>query len=381
MAHVPFTHLCRLCLLASAVSLIVPSIGSAVEFVVVGPRAVGMGGAGVAVTTDSLATYWNPAGLAQSEGFDIRVQASGQGIDRGGILDTLDDIDNINDSDISAANQNRLQGLLDNLNGSSLSALAAAGLYIKGSWGDHVLGLNVSNVGTGGSFAPTPTTAVVAGGVLDINGQLQVNFLEARQVALSYAYALWEKKVSLGVTAKVIQGVAYNRGIDVDNAEDDFDLSDELKNSKTSYEFGIDVGALIRPLPWLQLGVVGKDLNTPSFNAPGGGTFKLRPQVRGGLALQPFSATTITFDADITKNKTLLPDIRSRVLSLGAEQGLFEVVFLRAGVLKDVEDAKSQFTPTAGVGLRLWALQFDAGAGYDFNERGVLGSFSLGLTF
>ncbi|HET9312639.1 MAG TPA: hypothetical protein VFO04_01450, partial [Nitrospira sp.] len=34
------------------------------EFVIVGPRAMGMGGAGVAITTDALATYWNPAGLA-----------------------------------------------------------------------------------------------------------------------------------------------------------------------------------------------------------------------------------------------------------------------------------------------------------------------------
>ena len=41
----------------------------AVEFVVVGPRAAGMGGAGVAVTTDAYATYWNPAGLAMIEIF------------------------------------------------------------------------------------------------------------------------------------------------------------------------------------------------------------------------------------------------------------------------------------------------------------------------
>jgi len=41
-----------------------------VVFVIVGPRAVGMGGAGVAVTTDSLATFWNPAGLAGGLRFD-----------------------------------------------------------------------------------------------------------------------------------------------------------------------------------------------------------------------------------------------------------------------------------------------------------------------
>ena len=360
--------------------VVFPNWSAAVEFVVVGPRAVGMGGAGVAVTTDSLATYWNPAGLALSEGFDIRLQASGQGIDRAGIRETLEDIDDIDDSDISAANQNRLQNLLDNLNGSSLSALAAVGLYAKGHWGEHVIGLNISDVGTGGSFTTTPLTAVVSGGMLDVNGELQVSFLEARQVALSYAYAFLEKKISLGVTAKVIQGAAYNRGIDVDD-NDDFDLSDELKNAKKSYEFGVDVGVLIRPFSWLQVGVVGKDLNKPSFNAPGGGKFKLRPQARGGIALLPFSGTTVTVDADITNNKTLVPGIRSRVISAGVEQGLFEVVFLRAGVLKNVEDAQSNFTPTAGLGVRLWAFQFDVGAGYDFDDQGALGSFSLALTF
>ena len=37
------------------------------EWIVVGPRAVGMGGAGVAVTRGPLATYWNPAAMAGME--------------------------------------------------------------------------------------------------------------------------------------------------------------------------------------------------------------------------------------------------------------------------------------------------------------------------
>jgi hypothetical protein len=52
-----------------------------------------------------LATYWNPGSLALTQTVDILVQASGQGIDRLGIRETLEDIDNINDSDISAGRQ------------------------------------------------------------------------------------------------------------------------------------------------------------------------------------------------------------------------------------------------------------------------------------
>ena len=358
-----------------------PKVSVAVEFVIVGPRAVGMGGAGVAVTTDSLATYWNPAGLALTQTVDVRLQGSAQGIDRLDIRETLEDIDDINDNDISPANQARLQNLLNDLNGASLSALAAAGLYFKGHYGDHAFGLNISDVGTGGSFTSTPLTAVVSGSQLDVNGELQLNFLEARQLAASYAYALFDKMVSIGITGKVIQGAAYSRGLDVQDTEESFDISDELKNSKKTTRFGLDLGAMIHPTSWLQIGIVGKDLNKPSFNAPGGGKFKLRPQVRGGVAFIPFSSTTVSVDADLTKNKTLIPGLRSRVMSLGIEQGIFEVLYLRGGALKNVEDAKSRITPTAGLGLHLGAFHFDVGGGYDFDDRGVLGSFSLALAF
>jgi len=65
----------------------------ATEFAIVGPRALGMGGAGVATTSDALATYWNPAGLVMSQSVDVHVQALTHLVDRLGVQDTLDDID------------------------------------------------------------------------------------------------------------------------------------------------------------------------------------------------------------------------------------------------------------------------------------------------
>ena len=59
-----------------AASMLSPVTVMAVEFALVGPRAIGMGGVGVAVTTDALATYWNPAGLAMKQSVDFRIQGS-----------------------------------------------------------------------------------------------------------------------------------------------------------------------------------------------------------------------------------------------------------------------------------------------------------------
>lgn len=80
------------CIVVVACTLIASLQASAVEWATVGARAVGMGGAGVAVTSDAYATYWNPAGLAMTKTIDIRVMFSAQSIDRLGVSDTLEDI-------------------------------------------------------------------------------------------------------------------------------------------------------------------------------------------------------------------------------------------------------------------------------------------------
>ncbi|OLD41982.1 MAG: hypothetical protein AUI21_00730 [Nitrospirae bacterium 13_1_40CM_2_62_10] len=103
---------------------------------------------------------------------DIRVQASAQLIDRGDVKDTLDDINSIDLT--NPANLARLQGLLNTLNRGTVSGVGAAGLYWKGYFGDQAFGFNISDVATGGEFAPTPLTASCAPLPCTVNGQLTV---------------------------------------------------------------------------------------------------------------------------------------------------------------------------------------------------------------
>ena len=124
----------------------------ALEFVSVGPRATGMGGAGVAVTTDALATYWNPAGLAMTQTVDVRIQGGGQAIDRLGIADAVHDLEYFNPTDPNAAA--KAQDIANRINkpGANVSVNGSAGLYIKGHLGEHAFGVNISDVATGGGF-------------------------------------------------------------------------------------------------------------------------------------------------------------------------------------------------------------------------------------
>jgi hypothetical protein len=347
----------------------------------------------VAVTTDAHATYWNPAGLAMAKTIDIRASASLQGIDRMGLKDTIQDIDDFNTGDASPANINKANEIANRINrpGASLSAIGAAGLYVKGYFGEHAFGFNVSDVATAGMFVSRPVRVTCTGvgspncgagstGV-SLDGQMALNGLEARQAVASYAYAFMERMFSIGISGKLIQGAAYTGTATIQGGSD-ISLSDNLGKAKTTTAFGIDAGAMFRPSSWLRIGIVGRDINRPSFDAPNGQKFYLDPQVRGWVAVNPWPTLTLTADADVTKNRTLVPDIKSQIVSVGAEQTILsELLALRLGAFKNTADANSYITPTAGFGVRLFALRVDVGGGYDFRERGALASGTVALTF
>jgi hypothetical protein len=364
--------------LAALLLSLIPAHAFAVEFAVVGPRAAGMGGAGVAVTTDALATYWNPAGLAMTQTVDIRIQGTAQAIDRRGFRDAFNDIKDFSTPDPVAA-----QELANRINNANTSGIAAGGLYVKGHFGEHAFGFNVSDVATSGTFVDPGNRfrQVGSGATANVQGALLLKGLEARQAAFSYAYAFADKTFAIGVTGKIIQGAAYAGSVALQGGQD-LTLTENFGKANISTTYGIDVGAIYRPASWLRLAVVAKDLNQPEFDAPDGSTYKLNPQVRGGMAVNPYASLTLTADMDATSNKTFVPGQKSQMLSLGAEQTILsEFLSLRVGAFKNVQDAASSFTPTAGIGLRIYALRVDVGGGYDFRERGALASGSISLTF
>ena len=364
--------------------LMVPAQALAIEFVTAGPRAMGMGVAGVAVTTDALATYWNPAGLAMTQTVDVRFQGSGQVIDRLGIADAVHDLEKFNANDPNtAANFAKAQDIADRINrpGATVSINGSAGLYVKGRLGEHAFGLNISDVATGGAFVSTPAAAALNGSTVSLSGAMALRALEVRQAAFSYAYAFSDKMFSIGVTGKFLQGAAYSGNMGLSGGTN-VTIMDNFGKPTISTAFGIDVGAIYRPSSWLRFGLVAKDINQPTFDTPGGEELKLGPQVRGGVALNPYSSLTLTADVDATSNKTFVPGIKSQVLSLGAEHTIFsEFLSFRLGAFKNMKDAGTPFTPTAGLGLRLFAFRMDVGGGYDFREQGALISGSLSLTF
>jgi hypothetical protein len=187
--------------------------------------------------------------------------------------------------------------------------------------------------------------------------------------------------VCRAITAKVIQGASYNGSTDLQSGSG-VSTTDHFGKPTISTTYGIDIGAIYRPSSLIRFGIVAKDINTPTFDAAGGGELKLDPQVRAGVAINPYSSLTLTADVDVTSNKTFVPGVKSQLLSLGLEQTILsEFLSFRIGTFKNMQDASSPFVPTAGLGLRWFAFRADAGGGYDFREKGALVSASISFTF
>jgi len=390
------------------VLVIVPAASQAEQFAVVGPRALGMGGASVAAVNDSTAVYWNPAALADVRVVDIRIPAEAGAADHVGLKDTWSKINDINDQVQVAHDPAAIDetiGLLQDLDKPNTGAdvNASAGLLVSIPIAKSTLAISALGFGYAGLYPtidtlhlgtdPLTPATFVGGNDSAVTGIGIV----AKEPAVSFATSLVDK-LFIGVNAKMIYAETYVNSTTLrSNTFSNF--FDDLKNSKTSTNKGsIDAGILYVPAPSFRIGVVGRDLNSPSF--PVEGVFaekqangsvspvmkldeiKFDPQCRAGVAWLPFKTFTLAVDYDLTRNKTLIRGYEDQTAAIGLEKTfLSEYINLRIGAYKNTADSSAKTVYTAGLGLRLFALRLDFAGAYDFDKRQAQASVDLALRF
>jgi hypothetical protein len=366
-----------------------------------------MGGASVAAVNDSTAVYWNPAALADFRRVDIRIPAAIGIYDHMGLKDTWSKINDIYDQalagDTAAADQ--LKQLLNDLDKPNTGADidASAGLLISIPVSKSAMAISVLGLGYAG-LNPTVDTLnqnttnpaapdYIANNHTTVTG-IGIGAAEPT-VSLSTSFA---DKVFIGANAKMIYANTYvNTQIITSNTSNTF--VDDLKKSKTeSNKASLDVGILFAPVESFRIGVVGRDLNSPSFpveglvaqKQPSGDVttslvkseITFDPQYRAGIAWRPSNTFTVSADYDLTRNKTLTPGYENQTAAVGIEKTFFSEDFtVRAGAYKNTADSSSKTVYAAGLGLRLFALCVDVAGAYDFNERQGQVSIDLALRF
>jgi hypothetical protein len=249
----------------------------------VGERAMGMGGAFVAVADDSSATWWNPAGLAA-----------------GPFLD-------------AAAGWSRTEFRQD-------GEPRVRTTPVTVSLSTPPLGLRITNIQPAG-----PTVTPPAGREDGRVGVVQS--LRLHDLGVTLLRSVFTG-VHVGTTLKFLRGrVEHTTGDLGSTPEALLDLGDDASGGRSEWQFDADVGVLAVVGPW-RVGAVVRNLRAAEFGGEvGGDGIRLPRQGRVGVAFDGAAwhgsdaAWVVSADVDVASYATGTGD--RRAIAAGAERWLF----------------------------------------------------------
>ena len=392
----------------------------AMKFQTLGYKALGMGGASVANSASSLAAYNNPALLGQqknsaeiSAGVGVGVIDYGvlnelKKLDDNGYGDALDKAGN-NPGDLTTEEKNVLiegtEGII-NLDGEGVALEPQA--YI---------GVQLSNIGFGifestdANFLATvdqdhdklyfksDVTGTLKYSDLEGNDDITKDEYEARsieyalendltylnqkavalvEIPLAYGHRFNTRigKVMVGGAFKYMQAITINEHFKITDPAEKEENSDQTSQQKQSENFGIDLGLAYVPsfARSLTLGLVAKNLNSPSFDFGDGSKYTIEPLVRLGLSYQLFNTLEFAADLDLTSNKFIYEGVENRMMGGGVSYEPFSSFFLlalRAGAMKNLDNNDHLgliYTAGIGAGFKWFSLDLSAQAAQSTSE-------------
>jgi F plasmid transfer operon, TraF, protein len=252
----------------------------------VGSRALGMGGAFVAVADDATAVYWNPAGLASGP--------------PGGMT--------IGWVDFHSGNQH----------GPSVPGPGArqSKFVSLGTW---PIGLSYGSFQEGRLLPAS-------------NGATTVEVLRVSQFGATVLQSLMPGLV-VGSTLKYVRGSLISGPATGDSAHQAFANAAHLEGSSSSH-FDLDVGTMA-DFGRARLGLSLRNLHQPTFEADEETAIVLKRQARMGLAVLPTAGLTLAMDLDL--NTVDLRDGPRRNIAFGGENRFGRRWAFRGGVRWSLE--------------------------------------------
>ena len=304
--------------------LTVSTLALAQPVEVLGTRALGMGGAFVAVADDASATYWNPAGLAT--GAFVSVVLDGGPTERGG------------DEDSRRPGEPAREG-----------TAAFAGVSMP-SLGVSFYRLSDTRVG-----GPVRGIAGPGGLGSPIVPAIEATSLTTYQTAVTLVQSLGDH-VAVGTSLKYVHASASAGEVLLLGSTDPLDAAADLE-TEGSDTFDLDVGVMAFSGP-IRLGLVARNLRKPSFETPSGTRLALDRQVRTGVAWLPRPTLLVSVDADLTRTSGV--DGRDRSLAAGTEWWVLpRRVAVRGGLrVSTIDDARP--AGAGGVTVQVARMLIDA---------------------
>ncbi len=298
----------------------------------VGSRALGMGGAFVAVANDSTATWWNPAGLAAGPFLDM---SFGRAV--------ADQVEGGLEGGPASRNQSRWVSFASLPVGISHYRFQVTDIRAI----DPVEGLSANRQDRRAGVPPP----------------WQARSLSASQLGLTLVQTL-VPGIHAGATLKYVRGTI--RTLRREEASDDrplvkeqLDAGEALEGGEADSTFDVDLGLLATAGPF-RIGALVRHVKAPELGVEGA-SVTLARQSRAGVAFDAAAAggPALTIALDVDLERTTTPAGRDRRnLAVGAEQWLSKQrIGLRGGMRMNREGAKER-TGTFGASVAVRAGLF-----------------------
>ena len=259
-----------------------------IGFDFVGTRALGMGGAFVAVADDATAGFWNPAGLIKGP----------------------------------------MAGLT--IAGDTFHFRDPKGPPVPGAGRFSTQSVALGTWPVGVTFARVDASAISN----DTSEAETVESLTTLQLGFTVLQSFGDFVV-VGATPKFVRGTAAIAPITGSTAEDALDAIKQAP-ANSSGTFDLDLGVIAGSDRW-RAAVAFKNLTRPTFDTISGKSIALERRARLGLAAFPRDGLTLAIDVDLDTADPLV-GLR-RTIALGGETRLGVHLFLRGGLRWEREEA------------------------------------------
>jgi hypothetical protein len=302
-------------LLLGCTFVLLPAVAAAQGVESVGMRALGMGGAFVAVADDASGTYWNPAGLVTGSVFSGLAEAGRSQVE---------------DAPVGGA-----AGPLTGFGGRG-SLLVALGTWPVGATFYRLSEATARVVGPATQAQNVVSTAAL-------------QRLTTTHVGVNVLHTI-VSGLHVGATVKYVYGSA---GQDRRSPApgDPLAAAGDL-DTRGNSRFDMDAGVMA-DLRVVKLGLAVRNLFEPEFDTvEETARLQLPRQVRAGVAFRTTETLIVSLDADLTENPDVTGDRRS--LAMGAEQRLWQDrAAVRGGVrVSTLGSARPVLTTGGSVSLR-----------------------------
>ncbi|NPA65763.1 MAG: conjugal transfer protein TraF [Epsilonproteobacteria bacterium] len=385
---------------------------AAMPFLTLGYKSVSMGGACVASSANSLAVYNNPALLAKNKDqwefsagggistYDHGASAPIQRLDDIDFLDTIDKASN----DIQALTPQEKRTLIEGKNIVLGMNNDAVDINPQGYFGAKINNLGFGIFGYSDGAAIAKVNQAYDQLIFEYDGQyyklndngtyqasnaieyqtrsmqyaleegltyLEVKGIALYEVPIGYAhnFELSGGQLLVGGSIKYMYGVSYVEKYKIDNS--DTLSGDDSEKDTSSSNFSFDLGIAYIPsfAKQLTIGIVAKNLTSPSFDTVSGDDIKIDPLIRIGIAYNILDSLEFALDYDITSNATVVPDADYQVIGGGLNWQATDWFSLRGGLMQnlDTED-KAGIVYTAGLGIGFPKFSLDVSGCYSSNQ-------------